>query len=140
MGTKIQTGFLMSSSSRLQGHKGLGWAPSCPSVQSSPSKESGRGIIYLAYDGNNTQTGVITSEGLQAKWLVHKFLLSSTDGDIRFPRNIETARGWLKDYRWGALLRPGQLPGPRYIPASYQGTAREPLLAACGFNDGRCWE
>lgn len=140
VGSEVNTGFLMSSSPRLEGYSGLGWAPSCLTLQSPPRTNSNQGKIYLAYDGVNSRTGLITSEGLQAKWLIHKFLVSSTDCDMRFPKNVKIARQSLQNYRWGALLRPGQLPGKRYVPAPYQGKAKEPLLAICGSNDGRCWE
>jgi len=136
VGFEVNTGFLMSNSPRLEGYSGLGWAPSCPSLQSPPRTDS---KIYLAYDGVNSQMGLITSEGFQAKWLIHKFLMSSTDCDMRFPRNVKIARQSLQNYRWGALLRPGQR-NPPSVPAPYQGKAKEPLLAICGSNDGRCWE
>ena len=140
IGAEVQTGFLMSSSPRLQGHTGLGWAPSCPALHPPASNDSNHESMYLAYDGLNTQRGIITSEGLQAKWLIHKFLPSSADYDFRFPRNVAIAARYLQHYRWGAFLRPGQLPGPRYVPAPYQGMAKEALVAICGSNDGRRWE
>lgn len=140
VGYKIHTGFLMSSSPRLRGHPSFGWAPSCPTLQPPPSTESKDRRVYLAYDGNNTQEGLITSEGLRAKWLVHKFLLSSADYDLRFPKNVQIARRYLEGYCWGALLRPGQVPGKRYTPAPYQGKAKTPLLAVCGSHNGQCWE
>lgn len=139
-GAKIQTGFLMSSSQRLQGYNGLGWAPSCPTLQSSPSKEPDRVLFYLAYDGENTQEGVITSEGFWAKWLIHKFLVSSAHYGVRFPGNIAISSRYLRNYCWGAILRPAPRRGPRYIPALYPGKAKDPLVAVCGSNDGRCWE
>ena len=140
VGAGVQTGFLMSSSPRLQGYKGLGWAPSCPTLRPPSRSDTNHNIFYLAYDGLNTQRGTITSEGLQAKWLIHKFLPSSAASAVRFPRNVAIATRYLQDYRWGALLRPGRLPGPRYVPAPYQGMAKEALVAICGSNDGRRWE
>lgn len=139
-GAKVQTGFLMSSSQRLQGYRGLGWAPSCPTLQAPPSRELNRETPYLAHDGNDTQKGVITSEGLRARWLIRKFLVSSAHCDVRFPRNITISSRYLQNYCWGAILRPAPSSGPRYIPAPYPGKARDPLVAVCGSNDGRCWE
>ena len=139
IGSKINTGFLMSSSPRIQGRKGWSWAPSCPTLQP-PSSFQSNEKVYLAYDGNSSQSGLITPEGLQAKWLVYEFLFSSAEKDTRFPRNVMIARQYLSSHRFGALLRPGQLPGPRLVPAPYQGKAKTPLIAICGSNDGRCWE
>ena len=137
--SKINTGFLMSSTPRIQGRKGWSWAPSCPTLQP-PSSFQSNEKVYLAYDGTNSQIGLITPEGLQAKWLVYEFLLSSAEKDTGFPRNVMIARQYLSSHRFGALLRPGQLPGPRLVPAPYQGKVKTPLIAICGSNDGRCWE
>lgn len=140
VGSKINTGFLMSSSPRLQGHRGFSWAPTCLTPPPPPSTGSNQERYYPAYDGNNTQTGLITADGLQAKWLIHKFLLTSPDCDLRFPQNVRIARRYLPNYRWGAIFRPGQCPGTRYVAAPYKGKTESPLVAICGSHDGRCWE
>ena len=139
-GAKVRTGFLMSSNQRLQGYKGLGWAPCYPTLQATRSKDLNHQNLYLAYDGNDTQEGAITSEGLRAIWLTHKFLVCSPQSDVRFPRNVTISSRYLQNYGWGAFLRPVPCSGPRYVPAPYPGKARDPLVAVCGSNDGRCWE
>ena len=140
IGSQVQTGSLMSSLPRIQSHKGFGWAPICPTIHSRSSFETHQGIFYPAYDGLNSGIGAITSEGLQAKWLIHKFSLHSATSELRFPKNVAIARQWLHEYPLGAFVRPSRRPGPRYQPAPYQGRAKEALLAVCGSRDGLRWE
>ena len=138
VGSIIRTGFLMSSAPRIQGQTGWSWAPSSPTLHLSPSTDLNQNT-YLAYDGESSQGGLITSEGLQATWLVYEFH-STSDENLKFPHNVRHARRYLKGHRLGALLRPGQLPGLRRVPAPYPGRAKEPLIAICGSNDGQQWE
>ena len=140
IGRQVKTGSLMSSLPRIQSQMGLGWAPTCPTIHSQSAFEPNRGDFYLAYDGLNSGTGTITSEGLQAKWLIHKFSLHSVASKLRFPKNVAIARQWLHDYPLEALLRPSRRPGPHYQPAPYQGKAKEALVAVCGSRDGLRWE
>ena len=140
IGHKLHTGFLMSSSPRLQGHRGLSWAPSCPSLRPQLRQISNGSPHYLAYDGLRTRKGTITSEGLQAQWLVHRFNLSSVQCKFRFPVNVANASLKLQGCTHGAFLRPVPASGMRYVPAPYLGKASNPLVAVCGSIDGRCWE
>ncbi|KAI9878617.1 MAG: hypothetical protein M1830_000384 [Pleopsidium flavum] len=140
LGAKINTGFLLSSTPRFQGHKGLSWAPCCPTLRLPPDADSTREKVYLAYEGEETRSGVITSEGLQAKWLVHRFPSLTADCTPRLPRIVEITSRYLQKYSWGALLRPCASPGPWNVPAPYRGNAQWPLLAICGSNDERGWE
>ena len=148
VGTKINTGLLLSSSPRIQGSWGLSWAPCSPTLQSSLKSSMTGESSYLSYGGEDTGVGLITVEGLQAKWLVHSFSTSVEDGRMIYPTNrtsiiartIEIAARHLENYPWGALLRPRPGSGPRNRPAEYRGNARGPLLAVCGSSDRRCWE
>ncbi len=159
LGAKINTGFLLSSTPRIQGYKGLSWAPCSPTLRLPPDAGSRvrlmvgkmgstREKVYLAYEGADTRSGVITSEGLQAKWLVHIFPTSPADHVASCPADgaaclrgiVKITSRYLQNYSWGALLRPCASPGPPYIPAQYRGNAQGPLLATCGSNDERCWE
>lgn len=157
LGTEIPTGFLILSTPRIQGSRGLGWAPCSPTVQASPSLNSnltGDESVYLPYDGGDSGRGLITVKGLQAKWLVHKFPITSVAEDepvidpkktsrtsIIIPRIREIAAQHLGNYIWGALLQPCANRGPRNLPAQYRGNARGGrLLAMCGSSDNRCWE
>lgn len=148
LGKKVNTGFLLSSTPRIQGHWGLGWAPCTPTLPS-PSKTDLTGEnFYLSYDGEDTFRGVMEADGLQAKWLVHIFSTSAggesvndrASGSVIPHRIIEIAARHLENFQWGALLRPCPVRGPRVIPTQYRGNAQGPLLAVCGSNDRRCWE
>lgn len=148
LGTKIHTGFLLSSTPRIKGYKGLSWAPCSPALQSPSNSDLTGERTYLPYDGGETAMGVMTVEGLQGTWLVHKFSTSveneSTNqliNDASITAKItEIAARYLENYPWGALLRPGPVNGPRTVPVQYRGNARGPLMAVCGSNDRRCWE
>ena len=110
--------------------------------------------VYLSYDGGDSERGLMTVEGLQAKWLVHKFPITSVEAhesvsdpqknnsrtSIIIPRIHEIVAQHLENYTWGALLQPCANRGPRIRPAQYRGNARGPLLAVCGSSDKRSWE
>lgn len=151
LGIEIPTGFLISSTPRIQGSRGLGWAPCSPTVQPSSSLSSNltSESVYLSYDGGDTGRGLMTVEGLQAKWLVHKFPTLTEDEPVIDPKTNSTSiiarineltAKHLKTYTWGALLQPCANRGPRSTPAQYRGNARGPLLAVYGSSDKRCWE
>lgn len=148
LGKKIDTGFLLSSAPRIQGFPGLSWAPCSPTLQSPSNNSLTGGNLYISYDGADTTSGVMTPEGLKAKWLVHAFPKSIGDesvnvlasGSVIASRIIDIAAQYLEHHRWGALLRPCMISGPRNIPAQYRGNARGHLLAVCGSNNRRFWE
>lgn len=146
-GKEINTGFLLSSAPRIQGFPGLSWAPCSPKLSPSNDSLTG-GRLYLSYDGADTGRGVMTPEGLQAKWLTHTFPKSIGDESVHLlasgsaiaSRISDIAARYLEHHQWGVLLRPGRLPGPRNAPAQYRGNAKGLLLAVCGSNDRRFWE
>ena len=71
--TRLQTGFLMSSSPRLN-LEGLSWAPRTPNAMR--EKERNHGAFYRAYDGEETSRALITAEGLRGAWKCFVFRLS----------------------------------------------------------------
>lgn len=141
LGAKVETGFLLSSMPRIQGTKGLGWAPCCPTLRPLQGKgtDGTAGKFYLAYEGMDTRSGVVTSEGLRARWLVHRFSPCPADCAALLPGLDDAASQRLQRYGCGALLQPCALPGPANVPAQYRGNSQGPLYAICGSNDGRCW-
>lgn len=138
LGESIETGFLLSSMPRIQGIKGLGWAPSCPTLRSLQATDGTSKKFYLAYDGLSTLTGDITPEGFRAKWHVYRFSPLPAECAALLTGLNELASQRLQNYGWGALLQP--CGSPPYVPAQYRGNSEGPLLAICGSNDGRCWE
>ncbi|MCJ1375298.1 hypothetical protein MMC20_006533 [Loxospora ochrophaea] len=144
IGKEIWTGSLISSAQRISGHRSLGWAPFRPTVLQSKDMNNSPGKAYLAYDGVGTRKGLITAEGLRAKWLVHTFSSSrSTEQEERstgtahnadyFKQIKEITTMYLSGYQQGALLQACPAKGPRNVPVPY----REPegyVLVVCGSN------
>lgn len=71
-GNIVWTGFLVSSAPRLQ-VRGLSWAPSSPVAQLWVTPATSSPYRLLSYDGMESEPGIVTREGLKAKWLVHEF-------------------------------------------------------------------
>lgn len=148
VGKEINTGFLLSSAPRIQGYRGLSWAPCSPTMRLPSNDSLTGGKLYLSFDGADTGGGVMTPEGLQAKWLVNAFPKSIVDesvhrlasGSAMTSKINDIAARYLDHHRWGALLRPCNISGPRNLPALYRGSAGGVLLAICGSNDRRLWE
>ncbi|KAL4904792.1 hypothetical protein BDW74DRAFT_153523 [Aspergillus multicolor] len=77
IGEELSTGFLISSSPRIKGTRGLSWAPErpnlvppVPSPVPNGSAKSLQPRLYPAFSGENSRRGTITSDGLEAEWLV----------------------------------------------------------------------
>ena len=101
-----------------------------------------------------SELGLITDEGLKAKWLFYKLgRLKVTVSKLPLGRrvlrfsNVEIIRKtFLQDYQWGALLRPLKANEPLgYIPAVNQEDVSRTLVVVCGTNDfthddGAAWE
>ncbi|EAW14555.1 HET domain protein [Aspergillus clavatus NRRL 1] len=68
VGQPVATGFLVSSAPRIKS-QGLSWAPARPNLLP-PTAGTPNEKPYPAYDGQNSVSGIITTEGLQAEWLV----------------------------------------------------------------------
>lgn len=67
-GALLATGFLMSSAPRIQGNRGLSWAPARPNLL--PPTSTDRRKRFPAFDGENSANGSITPAGFVAPWLV----------------------------------------------------------------------
>ncbi|KAL4928166.1 HET domain protein [Aspergillus undulatus] len=79
VGGLLATGFLISSSPRIKGVRGLSWAPERPNLVpptsdfasiSNSDGATGTSIQYPAFNGHNSVEGTITPDGFQAEWLV----------------------------------------------------------------------
>ena len=147
VGKSIPTGSLVSSAQRIRGHPGLGWAPFSPTALQRVDGQSISSKVYPAYDGCDSRDGLITLEGLRAKWLVYIFangLASSVDNreslDPAIPGMLlDYAAEHLLGYRWVALLQPMPRRGPRDIPLPYRGSLGR-LVVVCGSVDQAAWE
>lgn len=76
---RINTGYLMTTTERVQNVRGFSWAPSSPYVRRS-SKVSADpiGSRFLSFDGEGSESGLVTAKGLFAIWLVCE--VDGTDG------------------------------------------------------------
>jgi hypothetical protein len=152
VGKRINTGSLVSSAQRLAGHPGLGWAP-CQPTASRPSDDNSSlsSKTYLAYDGAETLQGLITAQGLRAKWLVHEFPVVASSAvqkrtqepqisDLLEPIAKITTH-YLSGYKRGALLQALPCKGvlQRNIPVSYR-ESTGPIVVICGSLDGANWQ
>lgn len=145
VGKRIPTGSLISSAQRVQDHPGLSWAPYRPTALQATSNNS---KVYPAYEGSETGQGLITEEGLRAKWLVHHLPDRATfippgrkDLQVSGPASSysEIANWYLDGFRWGALLQAMPRIGPRNIPSRYRGAVGH-VVVVCGSHDGASWE
>jgi len=147
VGKRIPTGSLISSAQRVQGHPGLGWAPYLPTVLQHIRESSNVSKVYPAYDGSETYDGVITIEGLRAKWLVHHIpdlVALGTPERVRQSSRLsnlyaEIAKQYLRGFKWGAMLQPLPCKGPRNVAPRYRGVLGH-VTVICGSHDGATWE
>ena len=152
VGKRIATGCLVSSAPRIVGHSGLGWAPSRPTASRRAGDASSLSSkTYPAYDGAETKRGLITAQGLRAKWLVHEFPLVASPAvqeevpklpSSSLPEPIaKITTHYLSGCRWGALLQALPCKGvlQRNIPVMYCGSTC-PVMVICGSMDGVNWE
>ena len=148
-GTNIRTGSLISSAKRIEGHQGLGWAPSRPTtlrlVNGVGSNDGGR--FYLAYDGEDTAEGLITSDGLRARWLTYRFRSGGFSMPEKQMRSADAAFlgrmagigiRYLRRFNWGILLQTSPIRGPRTIPVPYRESEGD-VVVVCGSKDGEGW-
>lgn len=144
IGKSIHTGSLISSAQRIQGHPGLGWAPFTPTGLPRTIEQSTEAKVYPAHNGDETVNGLITEEGLRAKWLTHYFpagLAAFETVQGRFPPEpfADIAEQYLRGYEQGALLQPAPCKGPRNIPISYRASYGW-LVVVCGLRNEDVWE
>ncbi len=147
VGKRIPTGSLISSAQRIKGHPGLGWAPFSPTALQRIDEQSTNLKVYPAHNGGETYDGLITTEGLRAKWLIYEFpnVTASTvdEGDFQdssLPGPcMDIAAQRLRGYKGGALLQTMPRKGPRNIPVSYRESLGW-LVVVCGLLDNSVWE
>lgn len=80
VGQSLTTGFLLSSSPRLEGEHGFSWAPSRPNLLpptadthwffNNITSKGEKKKVWPAYDGEGSSRGFITEKGFKAEWLV----------------------------------------------------------------------
>ena len=147
IGKRIRTGCLVSSAQRVQCQPGLGWAPFSPTALQRIDVQSTGSKVYPASDGSATSDGLITREGLRAKWLTHVFpsMTASTVTEEQIQdlnllgTRAEIATQRLRGYKWGALLQAMPRKGPGNIPVAYRGSLG-PVVVVCGSRDNNVWE
>ncbi|KAI4265066.1 MAG: hypothetical protein L6R38_009674, partial [Xanthoria sp. 2 TBL-2021] len=135
VGKKIPTGFLISSAQRVQGYRGLGWAPYLPVVLPQTKQSNANGRSYPAYDGGETSRGTIDREGLRAKWLVYE-ISDDFHSSKAYKQHLSQ---YLGGFKWGALLQVMPCSGPRNIAVPYRG-ALGAVVVVCGSHDKITWE
>ena len=146
-GSVLATSFLMSSAPRLR-KPGLRWAPSSPMAEALRFPALKTKTRILAFDGSDSDVGMISSEGFSAPWWFFDFVgpypgssklsnilgvkVSSEDTACR--RNLSRIRRtYLKGCLWGALLRPIRAATSRQSTA-YRGDSSKTFVAVCGTN------
>ncbi|KAI4184404.1 MAG: hypothetical protein L6R41_004756 [Letrouitia leprolyta] len=152
VGQSIFTSFLFSSAPRLN-IKGFRWAPSSPTAHLLADQSNGSKYRLLAYDGNDSSSGLITKDGYRAAWLMYDFVggargsaLLSSKMEIEMepvePRckvNLDRIRRkFLRWYLWGALLQP--IASQSYNdPVLHRSDAGRTLLAVVATNRRWTW-
>lgn len=129
----INSGFLVSSAPRIQGIRGLSWAPSRPAIRLTAREEEQGLRAHLATAAYNTSICNITSEGLHGGWFIHSFVCSEVVEQGQLSQIINT---YLDDCPFGALLTPVTLNlMQQTTPTTFRGDALGPLFAICGRED-----
>lgn len=127
--TTISTGFLVSSTPRLSIPR-FSWAPCCPTSHTLTATSNYDQSYHMAFDGAESDSGLITAQGFSAFWLMYEFN-GGRRKQFNFstwnPRNFLTSASiniqrictlHLQKYRNGVILRP--ISGPTYdTPADY---------------------
>ena len=143
----IFTSFLVSSAPRLK-QQGLGWAPSSPSAQLVHMRSNGPQMRLLAFDGSDSETGLVVKDGFLAQWLMYDFtgpcigikkfssfmnVEMEPDDELYLANLREIRHHFLRGYLWGALLRP--VDNRSYAnPALYRGDTSKTLVVVCATN------
>ena len=143
VGKEIPTGSLISSARRVERHPGLSWAPYVPTISQHAEQFRNTSKAYPAYDGSETSLGLITDDGLRAKWLIHEipnFESCRSGGQV--PRisklYTEIANQYLHGFKYGILLLAAPRSGPRTIPVRYRGVLNH-VVVICASHDRASW-
>ncbi|KAL8673505.1 MAG: hypothetical protein Q9168_002062 [Polycauliona sp. 1 TL-2023] len=135
IGKEIRTGSLISSAQRVQDHRGLGWAPYLPTALPHTTQSTVGAKSYPAYDGCETSSGLISDDGLRAKWLVYEI----SDDFHSSKTYMQHLSPYLGGYESGALLQAMPCRGPRNVPVPYRG-ALGAVVVVCGSHNKIAWE
>ena len=148
----LSTSFLVSSVPRLK-KRSLGWAPSSPTAQLVRMRANGPQTRLLAFDGMDSDRGIIEKDGFRAPWFMYDFIgpcigvkrLSSfleihmQPDDMSCQANLrKIRRRYLKGYLWGAILRPIDARTSRKA-AVYRGDTSKTLVVVCATNKRFMW-
>ena len=146
--TNLSTSFLLSSAPRLT-IRGLRWAPSCPNPRTLTGPSSSVQSHYLAFDGADSEPGVVRSDGFFSFWAIYEFSgmrnflhLKSRKSKRAISDKMNLQRistQYLQKYRWAALLRPIKYDAWA-TAAEYRGVINAVLVIVCGSNDKETWE
>ncbi len=148
----LPTSFLVSSVPRLK-KRGLGWAPSSPIAHLIQPRPNCPKTRLLAFDGAESETGVVIKDGFLARWLMYELIGPRAGANKLSPilkldiqpeyqschANLRVIRHrYLKGYMWGALLRPVNI--LTYSgPAPNRGDTNRTLLVVCATNKRFNW-
>lgn len=151
-GRGLYSSFLVSSAPRLK-KPGLHWAPSSPTAQLLQYRSDNSRGRLLAFDGYESEMGLIYKDGFEARWLLYDFLgpcvcakkLSSflkigvDREDSACRTNLQTIRRrYLRGYLWGSLLRPLATSSSR-DPAPNRSDSMKITVAVCATNLRTYW-
>lgn len=137
IGQKICTGSIVSSSPRIKGHKGLGWAPERPTFRYAPGSTLSK-KAYVASIVATTVEGEILAEGLRAIWFFHELIMDGDGSKAQFEAlhvaALEVIRRHQSEYAHFALLQACPQRG-RGAPAVCRETEHGPLVVLCASQD-----
>jgi len=162
-GSPIKTGYLISSAPRLQDVEYFGWAPSTPVVH---SRVNTHDRAYSSFDGERSEEGQVTPEGLLARWLAHDVSLRDTEAYKGIPWTaklqwdeecalwvpqplpekpcnscLHAAKELHRHYPWVRYLQPlTYLDLKYYAGAGERGEFHGPVFAICASKDRKSWE
>lgn len=146
VGGTIDVGALVSSAPRLRGVPGFHWAPSRPTIPRRTTISSSQEKVILASDGLDSRRGLITVDGLRAKWLRFKFDVAPTKEGMARLHDVgsrlklgEIAARYLEGLPKGILLQVCPCRGPATVPIPHPGSVH-PILVVAGSEDGLSWE
>lgn len=143
----LSTSFLISSAPRIR-KRSLGWAPSSPTAQLVQMRSNGPKTRMLAFDGMESDRGIIEKDGFLAPWLIYDFIgpcigvkklssfleINMQPNDGLCQANLrEIRRRYMKGYLWGAILRPIDARAYKK-PVAYRGDTSKLLVAVCATN------
>lgn len=151
-GFSLATGFLISGAQRVQGFKGLSWAPIDPIARKVRGLFHEQTEIYPMMDMQGTVEGKITSNGFRASWKIFRFEMSfrgSQDSYSKGEGFIEELRRVVKvqfqcTQDTVALLRPlaGIKQAEKTGAKKYHTKSLSPFVVVCEFcpeDDGWRW-